>query len=66
MALPFPCLVVKPHVQAADGERRILLKGPVVIDPVFSSAWTYLITFHTPLPERNIRDVGVEKGIERF
>lgn len=52
LALPSPCLVVSPSVQAADRERPILLRGPVVIDPVFSSAWAYLITFLTPLPEQ--------------
>lgn len=62
LALPSPCLVVRPSVQTADRERRILLRGPVVIDPVFSSAWACLITFLTPLPEQNIRDVGAKKG----
>lgn len=66
LALPSPCLVVRPCVQTADSQRRILLTGPVVIDPVFSSAWTCLITFHTPLPERNIRDVAAKKGLENF
>lgn len=47
-ALPSPCLVVRPSVQTADRERRILLRGPVMIDPVFSSAWACLITFLTP------------------
>lgn len=60
---PSPCLVVRPSVQAADRERRILLRGPVVIDPVFSSAWARLITFLTPLPEPNIRDAGAKKGL---
>lgn len=58
-----PRLVVRPSVQAADRERRILLRGPVVIDPVFSSACACLITFLTPLPEPNIRDVGAERGL---
>lgn len=58
LALPSPCLVVRPSVQTADRERRILLRGPVVIDPVFSSAWAWLITFYTPGPEQNIRNVG--------
>lgn len=36
----------------------------MVIDPVFSSAWVCSITFLTPLPEENIRDMGAKKGLE--
>lgn len=41
-----------------------MLRGPVVIDPVFSSAWARPITFLTPLSEQNIRDMGAKKGLE--
>lgn len=48
----------------ADGERPSLLKGPVVIDPVFSSAWAPLITFLALLSAPNIGGVSAQKGVE--
>lgn len=58
--LPSACLAVR----TADGERPALLQGPVVIDPVFSSAWAPLITFLALLSAQNIGDVSAQKGVE--
>lgn len=62
--LPSACLAVRAGVQTADGERPALLQGPVVIDPVFSSAWAPLITFLALLSAQNIGDVSAQKGVE--
>lgn len=55
--LPSACLPVRPGVHMADGERPVLLKGPVVIDPAFSSVWAALIIFLTLLSVQNIGDI---------
>lgn len=45
--LPSACLAV----------RAVLLKGPVVIDPAFSSVWAALIIFLSLLSAQNIGDI---------
>lgn len=57
-----PCIPVRAGAQTADSERPILRVGPLVIDPVFSSAWARLITFQTPLPFTT--DQGANNNLE--
>lgn len=57
-----PCIPVRAGAQTADSERPILRVGPLVIDPVFSSAWARLITFQTPLPFTT--DEGANNNLE--
>lgn len=44
-------------VHTADGERPMVLEGPVVIDPEFSSVWAALIIFPPLLSAQNIGDI---------
>lgn len=48
--------------QTPDSERPILCVGPLVIDPMFSSAWARLITFQTPLAFTT--DEGANNNLE--
>lgn len=48
---------VRAGVQTADGERPVLLTGPVVIDPAFSSVCSALIIFLTLLSAQSIGDI---------
>lgn len=57
-----PCIPVRAGAQTADSERPILRVGPLLIDPVFSSAWARLITFQTPLPFTT--DEGANNNLE--
>lgn len=61
---PLPAWLSERASKLQIGRGEYCCRGPVVIDPVFSSAWACLITFLTPLPERNIRVVGAKKGLE--
>lgn len=61
---PLPAWLSERASKLQIGSGEYCCRGPVVIDPVFSSAWACLITFLTPLPERNIRVVGAKKGLE--
>lgn len=45
------------RLMGADGEKPALLKGPVVIDPAFSSVWAALIIFLPLLSAQNIEDI---------
>lgn len=56
------CVPRSPGAQTADSKRPILRVGPLLIDPVFSSAWARLITFQTPLPFTT--DEGANNNLE--
>lgn len=60
---PLPAWLSERASKLQIGSGEYCCRGPVVIDPVFSSAWACLITFLTPLPERNIRVVGAKERL---
>lgn len=63
---PLPAWLSERASKLQIGSGEYCCRGPVVIDPVFSSAWACLITFLTPLPERNIRVVGAKERLREF
>lgn len=60
---PLPAWLSERASKLQIGSGEYCCRGPVVIDPVFSSAWACLITFLTPLSERNIRVVGAKERL---
>lgn len=55
---PLPACLSERASKRQIGRGQYCFRGPVVIDPLFSSAWALLITILTPLLEQNIRDVS--------
>lgn len=55
---PRPACLSERASKQKIGRGQYCFRGPVVIDPLFSSAWALLITILSPLLKENIRDVS--------